>query len=126
MAEQIPAQSERRSGPFIITVMHTTPPVDLTDPDYVSISRRAVATLDGREVYNALYETPLRDKLGVSEMIAALPDSGGTIHEGDGTVIEVEQRHLGGVDGLLNLSGLGAGIFTEDEIIAAYNVREGS
>jgi hypothetical protein len=67
-------------------------------------SRRAVATLEGREVWNALYGVNVPNREDVVEQIAALPGSGGTVTLPDGTVIEVE--------------AVGA------ELIDAFNARE--
>ena len=35
--------------PFIVTTRRTTPPIDLTDPDHVTVTRRAVAALEGED-----------------------------------------------------------------------------
>lgn len=69
-----------------------TPPCDVCgDRCEVIAGRRAVATLEGREVWNALYGVDVPDRQGTVDAIAALPESGGTIGPHvDGTVIEVE------------------------------------
>jgi hypothetical protein len=83
-------------------------------------SRRAVATLEGREVWNALYGVNVPNREDVVDQIAALPGSGGTVTLPDGTVIEVERK------GKFYLADVvpHARYLTEAELIDAFNARE--
>jgi hypothetical protein len=62
-------------GEFLNPVNGQSQPYGPTE----SLSRRAVGTLEGREVWNALYGVNVPNREDVVEQIAALPGSGGTV-----------------------------------------------
>lgn len=83
----------QESGPYLVRTERT---VVLPEDRGDLLGRRevtvvAVATLDGREVYNALYPARLRDSVGAAHQVEALPVEGGTIKLPDGSTITVEQ-----------------------------------
>lgn len=112
--------------PFIITTTRTSPPIDLTDPDYVSVSRHAVATLD--EARGQVEE--IVDQITGEAVASEIPKTGGVVTLSGGTVIEITPTLW--VDLIADYAD-GSGI-TRDmtaaewqaAIIAAHNAQESS
>lgn len=85
-------------------------------------SRRAVATLEGRAVWNALYGVDLtKHREEVVDRITTLPESGGTVGPlPDGTVIEVERVEWSQLRFMVS----GRIGMAHDNVIDAFNARE--
>lgn len=110
--------------PYIVTAVKDPAP-DVIPP---SVARRAVATLEGREVWNSLYGVEIPNREQVVKQIAALPESGGTVGPlPDGTVIKVFVAGwiwLSREAGEPFRSGLQRSPKWRTEIVDAYNARE--
>jgi hypothetical protein len=113
------------SGPYIITTKRERTMYQPGDPRRVKESRRAVAALDERAIWNSLYGVEVPDREETVEKIATLPESGGTVELPDGTVIEVEAVSRNAFADMLSTFSSVSGLVwpaTNDKVLAAQIV----
>jgi hypothetical protein len=84
----------------------------------------ATATLDGKDVWNAFYETSLQGNDRAVEAISKLPDAGGTIDLPDGTRITVEPVKWSWLCGMVGSGGSSHEPHVwQPEILTRYNQK---
>lgn len=117
-------EAEERNGARLTGIMDGSQPAT---PDSEAATRDALAKLDRMKSRRAvatvlaLGNYLAEEHPDALDLVAKLPDSGGTITLPDGTVIEVEPHHIVWFEAELEARGIRTAGMSDAEVLDAYD-----